>query len=344
MPCSFCKCLTHTITHCDSDRINVMFQSIINHYNPADDNRVDSLYHFIDTTYSLNDVKALVYNKAGSKAMSDYKKLYCIEKIMELLPSHMNMSISEFDDYMRLFDACMSIQQEKLNNSQLRREIKRQARQATASTTTVETATIEPDTTASEPEPELETQEQMDQEINQEINQEDPVPVQNVVYTIIDDDDDDDDDNENTIRLLLNPMVYDLENYDIDDEEEPENDVLFIQERRYVRRSVRVEQNINQRIEAARNRIERKKMQPILLLDKKRGAKSDYRSIECGVCFEDQSSSEYLKFGCSHEFCKNCVTTLFKKQMKQCPMCRSTIDNVTTTNAKIHCALKKYVK
>jgi len=42
---------------------------------------------------------------------------------------------------------------------------------------------------------------------------------------------------------------------------------------------------------------------------------------ECNICWNETDDTNFVKFGCDHEFCKECVTNSFKQEQKEYPCC-----------------------
>jgi hypothetical protein len=69
-------------------------------------------------------------------------------------------------------------------------------------------------------------------------------------------------------------------------------------------------------------------------------------NIMCNICWDEKEQNKFIKFGCNHEFCKDCVITSFRgEQRKQpcCALCRSEITTLTYTNEDIRSELDEFV-
>lgn len=59
---------------------------------------------------------------------------------------------------------------------------------------------------------------------------------------------------------------------------------------------------------------------------------------ECNICYDSKEKQTFIKFNCSHEFCKDCVKQTLKNvrtEKPQCALCRSEIKNMELTSQEI---------
>lgn len=51
--------------------------------------------------------------------------------------------------------------------------------------------------------------------------------------------------------------------------------------------------------------------------------------VDCSICLENVNKNKFIKFNCSHEFCEDCVTSLFNKNLLNCALCRKSITDLS---------------
>jgi len=59
---------------------------------------------------------------------------------------------------------------------------------------------------------------------------------------------------------------------------------------------------------------------------------------ECNICYDSKEKQTFIKFNCSHEFCKDCVKQTLKNvrtEKPQCALCRAEIKNMELTSQEI---------
>ena len=44
-------------------------------------------------------------------------------------------------------------------------------------------------------------------------------------------------------------------------------------------------------------------------------------NCECNICWEEKEKTNFVKFGCSHEFCKDCVIKTLRTDQREIPCC-----------------------
>ena len=62
--------------------------------------------------------------------------------------------------------------------------------------------------------------------------------------------------------------------------------------------------------------------------------------IDCPICFDCVKPQYVVQFGCNHQVCSNCTYEMIQKK-GQCPMCRTSISNVTVHSNCIKASLEQ---
>ena len=69
-------------------------------------------------------------------------------------------------------------------------------------------------------------------------------------------------------------------------------------------------------------------------------------TTRCNICWDEKENMQFVKFGCNHEFCKDCVITSLRGEQRElpcCALCRSHVQTMTCKNAEIHIELAEFV-
>jgi len=69
-------------------------------------------------------------------------------------------------------------------------------------------------------------------------------------------------------------------------------------------------------------------------------------TTRCNICWDEKENNHFVKFGCSHDFCKECVITSLRGEQREhpcCALCRSAVQTITCKNAEIHTELSEFV-
>jgi hypothetical protein len=69
-------------------------------------------------------------------------------------------------------------------------------------------------------------------------------------------------------------------------------------------------------------------------------------NIMCNICWDEKQQNQFIKFGCNHEFCKDCVITSFRGEQRNhpcCALCRSQITTLTYRNENIRSELSEFI-
>ena len=62
--------------------------------------------------------------------------------------------------------------------------------------------------------------------------------------------------------------------------------------------------------------------------------------IDCPICFDCVKPQYVVQFGCNHRVCSNCTYEMIQKKV-QCPMCRTSISNITVHSNCIKASLEQ---
>jgi hypothetical protein len=93
-----------------------------------------------------------------------------------------------------------------------------------------------------------------------------------------------------------------------------------------------------------------KKFNISLLLDTNNDIKENTNSMnknensDCNICLENKENSTFVRFGCKHEFCKECVVQCLKNDRRAepcCALCRAEIKTCKTSSREIYEELLK---
>ena len=60
---------------------------------------------------------------------------------------------------------------------------------------------------------------------------------------------------------------------------------------------------------------------------------------DCPICYVRLENKTFVKLGCSHYFCKNCIKGCVDRKILNCPMCRSSITEISTQNPVVSYSL-----
>jgi len=69
-------------------------------------------------------------------------------------------------------------------------------------------------------------------------------------------------------------------------------------------------------------------------------------TTRCNICWDEKENAHFVKFGCNHEFCKDCVITSLRGEQREvpcCALCRSHVQIMTCKNVEIHTELAEFV-
>ena len=93
-----------------------------------------------------------------------------------------------------------------------------------------------------------------------------------------------------------------------------------------------------------------KKFNISLLLDIKNDMKENTCNMnetsDCNICYENKENHLFVKFGCDHEFCKDCVVQCLQNDRRSepcCALCRAEIKTCKTSSITIYEELLKII-
>lgn len=71
-------------------------------------------------------------------------------------------------------------------------------------------------------------------------------------------------------------------------------------------------------------------------------------NYECSICYDEKEITNFVKLGCNHNFCKDCIITTMKTNQTNnrklcCALCRSEIKSIITRENSIHSEIAKFV-
>ena len=104
--------------------------------------------------------------------------------------------------------------------------------------------------------------------------------------------------------------------------------------------------SVNRYLEEQHNQT--RKFNISLLLDANNDIKNDIKNEtnDCNICYENKEKSVFVKFGCDHEFCKECVIQCIKNDRRSepcCALCRAEIKTCKTSSTTIYEELLKII-
>lgn len=72
------------------------------------------------------------------------------------------------------------------------------------------------------------------------------------------------------------------------------------------------------------------------------------QDCECNICYEEKKVSDFTKFNCNHEFCKDCVINTIKSRRNAnnicCALCRTEVKSVETKTNEVKAELDEYIE
>lgn len=66
----------------------------------------------------------------------------------------------------------------------------------------------------------------------------------------------------------------------------------------------------------------------------------------CNICWDEKENTQFVKFGCNHEFCKECVITSLRGEQRQhpcCALCRSAVITMSCKTVEVHNELAEFI-
>lgn len=67
---------------------------------------------------------------------------------------------------------------------------------------------------------------------------------------------------------------------------------------------------------------------------------------ECNICYDEKKINNFVKLGCNHEFCKDCIIKTIKTVHNNklcCALCREEVTHIKSRTIKIKAEIDKYV-
>ena len=66
-----------------------------------------------------------------------------------------------------------------------------------------------------------------------------------------------------------------------------------------------------------------------------------FKNCECTICFDEKEFKKFVKLGCNHEFCKDCIINTMKtiqssKSELCCPLCRSVVKKIISIENSVN--------
>jgi hypothetical protein len=72
------------------------------------------------------------------------------------------------------------------------------------------------------------------------------------------------------------------------------------------------------------------------------------QDCECNICYEEKKVSDFTKFNCNHEFCKDCVINTIKSRRNAnnicCALCRTEVKSVETKTNEVKAEIDEYIE
>ena len=69
-------------------------------------------------------------------------------------------------------------------------------------------------------------------------------------------------------------------------------------------------------------------------------------NCECIICLEDKEVKDFVKLGCKHEFCKDCLIKTLKSDIREipcCALCRTEVTKLISRTDLVHSELENLV-
>ena len=101
--------------------------------------------------------------------------------------------------------------------------------------------------------------------------------------------------------------------------------------------------NMNSRMQEF-NEIAPRKLNINLVIDVSDDTENS--NCQCNICWDDKPNNSFVKFGCNHDFCKDCVISSFRSEQISnscCALCRSEIKTITTKTTDVYSELSEFV-
>jgi hypothetical protein len=69
-------------------------------------------------------------------------------------------------------------------------------------------------------------------------------------------------------------------------------------------------------------------------------------NCECSICWEDKEVKDFVKLGCNHEFCKDCLIKSIRADLREnpcCALCRTEVKYLRSRTELVHSELENLV-
>jgi len=142
-----------------------------------------------------------------------------------------------------------------------------------------------------------------------------------------------------------------------------ENDLItFIQALSNERQEIYEDRNITeiQRARAMENMLMREMFISLMSMSNYITIRDEYKKIqivstinknenlsetcECSICYDEKEFQKFVKFGCKHEFCKDCVISTIKSSNNKhlcCALCRDEVREIETRTEQVKTELEE---
>lgn len=74
---------------------------------------------------------------------------------------------------------------------------------------------------------------------------------------------------------------------------------------------------------------------------------NENKNCECSICYDEKESQQFVKFGCNHEFCKDCVISTFKSSNNKricCALCRAEVKEIEARTEQVKTELTLHIE
>ena len=68
---------------------------------------------------------------------------------------------------------------------------------------------------------------------------------------------------------------------------------------------------------------------------------------ECNICYDEKELKNYVKLGCKHEFCKDCVINTMKTSNNNklcCAFCRTEVSKIESRTKQVKNEIDNYIE
>jgi hypothetical protein len=71
------------------------------------------------------------------------------------------------------------------------------------------------------------------------------------------------------------------------------------------------------------------------------------QKCECNICYDEKELNNFVKLGCNHEFCKDCVISTMKTNYSTnlcCALCRTEVTEIESRTIEIKSEIDNYIE